>query len=85
MTTVHIDLGQLSCVFRDHESGASYTIPGTGLRLGVQGSNLLNKAAFNDIAARNGESIADVTKVSPYNIIKTVLPRNLLFSVGYRF
>ncbi|MBC7893426.1 MAG: TonB-dependent receptor [Sphingobacteriaceae bacterium] len=65
--------------------GAAYTIPGTGLRLSVQGSNLLNEAAFNDIAARNGESIADVTKVSPYNIIKTVLPRNLLFSVGYRF
>lgn len=66
--------------------GASYTIPGTGLRLGVQGSNLLNTAAFNDIASRNGESIpADLARISPYNIIKTVLPRNLLFSLTYRF
>ncbi|MCY7349432.1 MAG: TonB-dependent receptor [Cytophagaceae bacterium] len=66
--------------------GASYTIPNTGLRFGVQGSNLLNEAAFNDIAARNGESIgSDLSKASTYNIIKTVLPRNLLFSVAYRF
>lgn len=66
--------------------GVSYTLPKTGLRFSVQGSNLLNKAAFNDIAARNGESIGgDLSKASSYNIIKTVLPRNLLFSVTYRF
>jgi len=27
MTTLHIDLGRQSCVFRDHESGASYVVP----------------------------------------------------------
>ncbi len=27
MTTLHIDFGQQSCVFRDHESGASYVVP----------------------------------------------------------
>lgn len=27
MTTLHIDLGQQCCVFRDDESGASYTVP----------------------------------------------------------
>lgn len=66
MTTLHIDLGQLSCDFRDHESGASYTVPvGTDtLAAMIAGNPPLPEELTNAIGLFM-DHIEDVTREVP--------------------
>jgi outer membrane receptor protein involved in Fe transport len=69
-----------------------------GVRLMVQGSNLLNTIGFGDAAARNGETITqefidnqtrNAAGLTPseaaYNLVRPILPRNITASVQYTF
>ena len=66
MTTLHIDLGQQCCVFRDHESGAGYTVPvGTDtLAAMIAGNPPLPEELTNAIGLFM-DHIEDVTREVP--------------------
>ncbi len=66
MTTLHIDLGQQRCVFRDRESGASYTVPvGTDtLAAMIAGNPPLPEELTNAIGLFM-DHIEDVTREVP--------------------
>ncbi|MCC2544845.1 TonB-dependent receptor [Hymenobacter sp. BT175] len=79
--------------------GVGYNFDGVlkGVQLRVQGSNLLDTKGFGDAAARNGETITQEISDSPlylpngavnpsqYNLVRSILPRNITASVGYAF
>ncbi len=66
MTTLHIDLGQQSCLFRDHESGASYIVPvGTDtLAAMIRGNPPLPEELTNAIGLFM-DHLEDVTREVP--------------------
>ncbi|WP_310392593.1 TonB-dependent receptor [Hymenobacter sp.] len=83
--------------------GVGYNFAGSlkGVRLSVQGSNLLNALGFGDAAARNGENSAASSQAfidnptlnaagktpsqAAFNLVRPILPRNITASVGYSF
>ena len=74
MTTLHIDLGKQSCLFRDDESGASYTVPvGTDtLAAMILGNPPLPEELTNAICLFM-DHVEDVTREVPSSTFADVI------------
>ena len=76
--------------------GYNFSGPLRGVEVRVQASNLLNARGYGDAAARNGENLTSdflsaqgangrTNAENGYNLVRSILPRNITASIGYRF